>query len=133
MPRLMYLFGMFSVIVCSGCGGGDDINQPSNRPDHSVSIVSRAETKASEAFSPNPQSVPVNGVVHWFNDDRAAAGGQYGGSSGTIHTVNADDLSFLSGNLTPGRSFEHTFGTAGTYGYHCAIHPTMRGTITVTP
>ena len=133
MPRLLYLFGPSSVILCSGCGGGDDINQPSNRPDHSVSIVSRAETKAAEAFSPNPQSVPVNGVVHWYNDDRAAAGGQYGGSSGTIHTVSADDLSFLSGNLTPGRRFEHTFETPGTYSHHCSIHPTMRGTITVTP
>ena len=133
MPRFVCFLGAVSVAACSACGGGDDINQPGNRPDHSVSIVSRAETKATEAFSPNPQSVPVNGVVHWYNDDRAAAGGQYGGSSGTIHTINADDLSFLSGNLTPGRSFEHTFATPGTSTYHCSIHPTMRGTITVTP
>ena len=133
MPRLAYFFGAVSVAVCSACGGGDDINQPGSRPEHSVSIVSRAETKGTEAFSPNPQSVPVNGVVHWYNDDRAAAGGQYGGASGTIHTINADDLSFLSGNLTPGRSFDHTFATPGTYTYHCSIHPTMRGTITVTP
>ena len=133
MPRLVYFFGTLTVTLCSGCGGGDDINQPSNRPEHSVSIVSAAETKATGAFSPNPISVPANGTVHWYNDDRAAAGGQYGGSNGTIHTINADDLSFLSGNLTPGRSFEHTFGTPGTYSYHCSIHPTMRGTITVTP
>ena len=39
----------------------------------------------------------------------------YGGSNGTIHTITADDLSFTSGNLTPGRTFEHTFATAGTY------------------
>jgi plastocyanin len=133
MPRLVSFSGAVAVVLCFGCGGGDDINQPGSRPEHSVSIVSRAETKATEAFSPNPQSVPVNGVVHWYNDDRAAAGGQYGGSSGTIHTINADDLSFLSGNLTPGRSFEHTFAAPGTYAYHCSIHPTMRGTITVTP
>ena len=133
MPRLGYFFGTLSVTLCTGCGGGDDINQPSNRPEHSVSIVSGAETKATGAFSPNPISVPVNGAVHWYNDDRAAAGGQYGGSNGTIHTINADDLSFLSGNLTPGRSFEHTFVAPGTYSYHCSIHPSMRGTITVTP
>ena len=133
MPRLVCFFATSAAIVCDGCGGGDDLNQPSNRPDYSVSIVSRAETKATEAFSPNPQSVPVNGVVRWYNDDRAAAGGQYGGSSGTIHAINADDLSFLSGNLTPGRSFEHAFGTPGSYAYHCSIHPAMKGTITVTP
>lgn len=133
MTRLRYLLGMLPVILGSGCGGGDDINGPGGRPENSVSIVARAETKATGAFSPNPISVPVNGVVHWFNDDRAASGGQYGGSSGTIHTINADDLSFLSGNLTPGRGFEHTFATAGTFTYHCSIHPTMRGTVTVTP
>ena len=133
MPRLGYVSATFSLALCAGCGGGDDMNQPSTRPEHSVSIVSRAETKATGAFSPNPISVPVNATVHWYNDDRTASGGQYGGSNGTIHTINADDLSFLSGNLTPGRSFEHTFGASGTYAYHCSIHPTMRGTITVTP
>jgi len=133
MPRFVYLFGAFAAALCCGCGGGDDINQPSDRPDNSISIVSRAETKATGAFAPNPLTVPVNGVVHWYNDDRTAAGGQYGGSNGTTHTINADDLSFLSGNLTPGRSFEHTFGTPGSYEYHCSIHPAMRGTITVTP
>jgi plastocyanin len=128
----VYVVPTVAVTLWAGCGG-DDINQPSNRPEHSISIVSRAETKAAGAFSPNPISVPVQAAVHWYNDDRTAAGGQYGGSNGTIHTITSDDLSFLSGNLTPGRSFEHTFETPGTYTYHCSIHPTMIGTITVTP
>jgi plastocyanin len=45
----------------------------------------------------------------------------------------ADDLSFFSGNIIPGSRFQHTFQTAASYDYHCNIHPTMRGTITVTP
>jgi len=70
-------------------------------------------------------------VVRWYNDDNAAAGG-YGGSNGTIHTITADDNnSFLSRNIVPGSTFEHTFATAGTYAYHCSIHPAMKGTITV--
>ncbi|HET6777936.1 MAG TPA: cupredoxin domain-containing protein [Gemmatimonadales bacterium] len=133
MPRHVPFFATLSVTLGAGCGGGDDVNQPSTRPEHSISIVSRAETKGTGAFAPNPISVPVNAAVHWYNDDRAAAGGQYGGSNGTIHTITSDDLSFLSGNLTPGRTFEHTFGTPGTYTYHCSIHPAMRGTVTVTP
>ena len=118
-----------------GCGGdeGGDITDPGTRPVNSVSIVARAETKGESAFSPSPLTVPLNGVVRWYNDDRAAAGGEYGGSNGTIHTINADDLSFSSGNLTPGRTFERTFAAAGTYDYHCSIHPTMKGTVIVTP
>jgi hypothetical protein len=45
--------------------------------------------------------------------------------------VTADDGSFDSGTLNPGASFSQTFSTAGTFTYHCAIHPRMTGTIVV--
>ena len=32
-----------------------------------------------------------------------------------------------------GETFTFTFTTAGVYPYHCTIHPTMVGTITVNP
>jgi plastocyanin len=137
MPRSYPLVGTLAVMALSACGGGgDNVTEPiTGRPTNSVSIVARAETKGSSAFSPSPLTVSLasGGVVHWFNDDKVAAGGQYGGSTGTTHTISGDDLSFLSGNVTPGLSFEHTFTVAGTYSYHCSIHPTMQGTITVTP
>src|SRR5215204_7270634 len=102
MPRISLSIGPLVAIMVSGCGDdGGDINQPSNRPPNSVSIVARAETKGTAAFAPNPLSAPVNGIVHWYNDDNAAAGGPYGGSGGTIHNITADDLSYTSGNLTP--------------------------------
>jgi plastocyanin len=136
MTRMSIVPSILVALVLAGCGGGDDtgLMQPGTRPPNSISIVSRAETKGTLAFSPNPLTVPLNGVVRWYNDDNAAAGGQYGGSNGTIHAILADDIvSFSSGNITPGRAFDHTFVTAGTYAYHCSIHPTMKGTITVTP
>ena len=122
-----------ALLGCGGDDGGGDITDPGSRPVNSVSIVARAETRGESAFSPSPITVPLNGVVRWYNDDRAAAGGEYGGSNGTIHTINADDISFSSGNLTPGRTFERAFAAAGTYDYHCSIHPTMKGRVIVTP
>jgi hypothetical protein len=74
-----------------------------------------------------------NGVVYWYNDDEEPAGGQYGGSNGTSHNIVSDDLSFSSGNIVPGARFQQPFQELGSHGYHCSIHPTMRGTITVTP
>lgn len=134
MPCVHVSIGILLTALLAACGGGEaDLVQPGTRPPNSVSIVSRAETKGTGAFAPNPLTIPLNGMVHWYNDDDAAAGGQYGGSNGTIHSLVADDLSFVSENIIPGISFEHTFATAGTYNYHCSIHPTMRGTITVTP
>ena len=132
MPRHSITLSILGVLLLAGCGGDEGGSLvPVDRPVNSVSIVSRAETKGTAAFNPNPLSAAGNGVVRWYNDDNAAASGQYGGSNGTIHTITADDNSFISGNIAPAGTFEHTFVTTGTYPYHCGIHSTMRGTITV--
>lgn len=139
MSRISTTLIICGTLVLGGCGGGDDagVVEPGTRPQNSVSIVAQAETKGTAAFNPSSLSVPAGGAARWYNDDNAASGGQYGGSNGTIHSIVADDLSgdatFTSGNIAPGRTYEHAFAAAGTYPYHCSIHPTMRGTIVVTP
>jgi len=72
------------------------------------------------AFQPGSVEVAAGGTVTWTNTGQAT------------HTVTADDGTFDSGQLAPGSSFSQTFDTAGTFTYHCAIHPQMTGTITVT-
>ena len=49
----------------------------------------------------------------------------------SVHTVTADDGSFDSGNISVGKTFSHTFQTAGTFAYHCTIHPFMKATVIV--
>ena len=36
-----------------------------------------------------------------------------------------------SGTLNQGQSYIYTFTTAGDFDYHCAIHPSMLGTVSV--
>jgi plastocyanin len=36
-----------------------------------------------------------------------------------------------SGDFAGGTTFAHTFANAGSYGYHCNIHGSMTGTVTV--
>ncbi len=71
------------------------------------------------SFQPATISVPVGGTVTWTNNDT------------TGHTVTADDGSFDSGTVSPGATFSQTFATAGTFTYHCNIHPSMTASITV--
>jgi plastocyanin len=70
-------------------------------------------------FSPPTLDVGAGVGVTWTNK----------GNSG--HTVTADDGSFTSSTIQPGASFTQAFTQPGTYAYHCAIHPSMTGTITV--
>jgi plastocyanin len=71
------------------------------------------------AFSPQTVTIPVGGTVTWTNKDSMN------------HTVTADGGAFQSGDLGNGATFSFTFDTAGTYAYHCTIHPSMTGTVVV--
>lgn len=72
-------------------------------------------------FTPASLTVKAGTTVTWANTGSAT------------HTVTSDNGSFDSGNLAPSATFSHAFTTAGTFAYHCAIHHSMVGTITVTP
>jgi plastocyanin len=48
------------------------------------------------------------------------------------HTITADNGSWDSGSLGKGQSFSQVFTQAGTFTYHCAVHPSMKGTVVVT-
>lgn len=101
-------------------------------PAHDVAIVLGASTKAGAAFSPTPFTVSLagGGKVTWANADLTSNG--YGGTTGTTHHLVSDNPLFDSGSMGPGVAYSFTFSGTGSFGYHCSIHPTMVGTITVT-
>jgi plastocyanin len=45
--------------------------------------------------------------------------------------VTADDQSFDSGALAPGRTYSRLFDTATTVSFHCNIHPAMKGSLII--
>lgn len=108
-----------------------------NPPGIDVSIQQNAAGRGSSAFAPSPFTVSLaaGGAVKWRNGDTGTSGGAYGGGTpGTTHDITADTQGlFDSGSLAPGGTFSHTFTAAGTYHYHCSIHPSMTGIIVVNP
>src|SRR5215207_8677097 len=70
-------------------------------------------------FDPPDAAVEPGSTITWTNNGAQP------------HTVTADDGSFDSGVLSPGDSYTVAFDGQGTVTYHCAIHPEMRGSVTV--
>jgi plastocyanin len=70
-------------------------------------------------FDPPDVAIQPGDTVMWVN------------RGNTPHTVTSDDGLFDSEVLNPGESFMFTFPEAGTFSYHCEIHPFMTGSVTV--
>ena len=117
-----------SIVRASGAAGpspttaDDDYTRGGGSPSTEPGAAGAATaTIADFSFSPATVTVPAGTTVTWRN-------------TGSVrHTVTADDGSFDSGSLSGRDSFSRAFTTAGTYAYHCAIHPQMVGSVVVTP
>ncbi len=73
------------------------------------------------AFAPAATTVQVGDTVTWKNSDTAP------------HTATGDAAEWDSGTLTTGQTFSFTANQAGTFAYHCTIHPSMVATLVVAP
>ncbi len=51
---------------------------------------------------------------------------------GVVHTFTADDGTFDLARIEGGGEATIVIGTPGTYSFSCRIHPSMKGTLTVT-
>ena len=73
------------------------------------------------SFSPNPISVKAGTTISVANEDSVT------------HTLTANSGAFDTGDLGGGHRDRITVMSAGTYAYHCEIHPFMKGTVRVSP
>ena len=101
----MGVFLVLGVVAISGCT--------------SQNQIANTVTIQNMAFNPSTLNVKVGTTVTWINKDS------------TTHNVVSDSGLFESGDLTNGMSYNYTFNKAGSYPYHCSIHPSMTGTVVV--
>jgi plastocyanin len=120
-------FLLLSVLACGGGGstnppasGGAPSAAPAASSAAACNNISGSETVAIENFAFNPAdlTVSVGSTVTWTNGDAAT------------HTVSFD-AGPDCGNVSGGASVSATFDEPGIYPYHCNIHSSMKGTITV--
>jgi plastocyanin len=88
-------------------------------PSSAVTIPTSAQVLGNRAFTPDDLEIAVGTTVTWTNTDAVA------------HTSTSNGGAWDSGTIAPGRQFSFTYMSAGTFPYHCAIHPGMVGTVVV--
>jgi plastocyanin len=86
---------------------------------NTMEVTITTDSSGKFAFSPTSLTVAVGTTVTWRN------------STGAPHTVTSDDGSTFNGMVSTGGMFSFTFTKAGTFPYHCNIHPYMMATIVV--
>ena len=125
------LAALSGILMCAfACGGGSSTASsapspvPSSTPapggpSSSVAIPAGAATLTNRAYTPDELNVAVGTTVTWMNADSVS------------HTSTSDATGWNSGIVAPGEQFSVAFPTAGSFSYHCAIHPGMIGTVVV--
>lgn len=113
------------MLILAACAGGGAA-QPTEAPGQPTEATGGCAGSGGEAvqiadfsFIPAEATTSVGGTVTWTNADSAP------------HTVTFDDGGPDCGRLNNGASVSRTFDSAGTFAYHCSIHPSMRGSVVV--
>ncbi len=110
---IVLIVSVASLVSCGKSSGyGSMATNPPAASPNTVNIVNMS-------FSPTGVTVAVGTTVTWTNNDAMD------------HTVTSDTGLFDSGDISDHKTYSRMFSTAGTFPYHCTIHPGMTGTITV--
>jgi plastocyanin len=127
MVRIRLILALALSLGALACGSDSSSpSSPSPTPgpapggsSSTVTIPMGAEVLGNRAFAPDALEVAAGTTVTWTNTDSVG------------HTSTSNGSGWDSGIIQPGRQFSFTYQTAGTFAYHCAIHPGMVGTVTV--
>ncbi|MEH0424382.1 cupredoxin domain-containing protein [Streptomyces sp. B21-083] len=118
--------GACALLALAGCSNGGNSTAPATTSASSAATSSGSGTAhiviENFAFSPANLEVRPGAKVTVENRDSAT------------HTVTATGgKAFDTGNIKGGATVTFTApSTSGSYSYICTIHPTMKGTLTVT-
>jgi plastocyanin len=128
--RALILTAVLSVLLAIGvlaasCSGGTTATTAATPTTAGTATTTTAGgggarvVMKNTAFDPATVTIKAGESVTWTNQDPMN------------HTVVADNGEFKSGELGQGGIFTFKFDKAGTYAYHCSIHPSMTGTVIV--
>ncbi len=124
------------VLVLAACSSGGATAAPSAAVSAAPSVeasAAAAGAACSESAAAGEVAVSIEGFAFSPADITAKVGQTITFTNGDSapHTATLDDGSCTTPNISGGASDGLTFTAAGTYPFHCAVHSSMKGTITI--
>ncbi len=134
--KTVYAVAIFAAIiglVTLGVNSSNEHNLAFAQGDQlNVSIVNGSATMTEDGYDPDPVQVTAGQTVVWTNDDVAfhtvTSGLPGAPDAGVLFDSGLEGPTVLD---TQGKTFEHTFDTAGEFDYHCIVHPALVGKVIV--
>jgi plastocyanin len=114
--------GLIVLVACGGGGGGGTDPPPPPPPPPPLVHAERVTATTGLAFDPSTVSIAASDTIYFTFQS-------------VQHNVIFDATPGSPSNVPASQSttVKRQFTTAGTFNYHCSIHPQMTGTVTVTP
>ncbi len=142
LPWVFFSLAIIAALLLVACGGSSTATtstptattaptptptptlppSPTPTPKPTIVQVKIVEQNEKYSFQPATLTIKAGTEVEWLN------------TSDAPHTVTSDTAGTFNSpsNITKNQTFKFTFTSAGTFPYHCNIHPYMKATITVT-
>ncbi len=127
--RMLACLGGIALVLaaCSSSGSGSSAAAPS------AAAPSAAAAACAEATGTGGVAASIKDFQFEPNAISAKAGDliTFTNAGAVAHNVTLDSGGCATPNVQPGSSDGLRITVAGTYPFHCTIHPDMKGTITV--
>jgi plastocyanin len=128
---------MSAVLLLAACSSSAASTAPSAAPVEASAAASAPAAGGTATCSQSADAGQVAVEIKGFKfgpPDIQAATGQiiaFANGDSAPHTATLDDGTCSTGTIDSGASDGLVFNVAGTYPFHCKIHSSMKGTITI--
>lgn len=135
LKRPLVTLAAGAALLVAACSSSGASTAPSTAASAAPSVAASAPavTACAESVAAGEVAVAIKGFAFNPADIQAKVGQTVTFTNGDSapHTATLDDGTCTTPNIASGKADGLVFTAAGTYPFHCRVHPTMKGTITV--
>lgn len=135
MLKTIIVLAIAVIVVLGGAYFFLGRNQAKTAPEMNMTtpVATQASENSADATKESQPKVTIKNFQFGPGSITIKAGQsiEFANLDDVQHSATADDGSWDTGLMGQGEKKTITFSKAGTYAYHCSVHPNMHGTVIV--